>query len=745
MKKTLLASILLGLAVLATRADLIWYEPFNYADGPIIATGTNADGSTNWVRHSGSASPSDSLLSGHKLQVSTSSGTGSSAPARTDDVNRKLATTPGSPYTNGPTLLYASFTINFTNLPTANGSYFAHFLVNNTTFNGRLWALTGNPNGTSNVFSALPGTFRLGVSGGTIATPSKIFPVDLALNTDYQVVIAWDPVTLYAATLWVNPLSASDTSVTSGDTVTTPQAVTAFAFRQGAGFGGFLTVSNLAVATTFDEAVTNVWTTAPVAPVVVYQPQNVTNFVGSSATLSVVAAGQGLASLSYQWQKNGADVPNPNGDTNVFTIANLATGDAGSYTVVVSNPTTGLSATSAVAAIVVSTQPVPPQITQEPTNTTVYFGQTAMLSVTASGEPPLSYQWFYNGNPIGGATDATLNVPNVQTNNGTAGTYRCDVTNPFGTTPSSNAVLSAMAPPMVTIGYLRGLVDPVFFLPTNSTALYTVTGIVTSWTNLTTTGNSSFYLQDGTGGIDVFFAGADVQPQAGDSVTVTGPLGQFNSLLELNLNANDPSNQVLTNSQNNLLPPGVVLPFSFTNSPAFGGVGNALRLYQGAVVTFTNVFFPAGFAGTNLFASGQNYALTNEAGETFTLRVDSRVGDIIGQPIPPFAWTVRGPMSFYLGNTATNRSGGYQLLPTRYADIVTNAPPPVAGTITLVNGQAVVNWTAQPFMSYSLLRATDVAGPYIPLVSGLTFNTASGQYTDTNPVPATRFYRIISP
>ncbi len=96
MKKTLLASTWLCLAVLSVQADLIWYEPFNYADGPTIVTGTNADGSTNWVRHSGSASPSDSLLSGHKLQVSTSSGTGSPAPARTDDVNRKLANAPGS-------------------------------------------------------------------------------------------------------------------------------------------------------------------------------------------------------------------------------------------------------------------------------------------------------------------------------------------------------------------------------------------------------------------------------------------------------------------------------------------------------------------------------------------------------------------------------------------------------------------------------------------------------------------------
>lgn len=737
MKKTLLAATWLFLTVLSVPADLIWYEPFNYPDGCIE---TNAGGV--WICHSPSPAKLDAIVGNHQLQNSATGG----ALSRQDDVNRPLATTAGSPYTNAPQYLYASFTINCTNLPNGNGTYFAHFLVNNSTFQGKVFALTGNAASNAPLnFVPLPNTYRLGVSG-VANYANKVFPVDLAMNTAYQVVIGWDPAVNYSATLWVNPTDANDASVASNDPVSAPKAATAFAFRQASSFGNaFFTITNLAVATTFDEAATNVWNTAPAAPVVVYQPKSVTNFVGNPATLSVVAAGQGLAGLTYQWQKNGGDVPNPNGNTNVFTIASLATSDAGSYTVVVGNPTTGLSTTSAVANVAVNTQPVPPQITEQPTNTTVYFGQTATLSVTATGEPPLTYQWLNNGNPISGATDATLNVPNVQTNNGTTGTYRCDVTNPFGTTPSSNAVLAAVAPPVVTIGHLRGLVDPVFFLPTNTTALYTVTGIVTSWTNLTTPGNSSFYLQDDTGGIDVFFAGADAQPQAGDRVTVTGPLGQFNSLLELNLDANDPSNQVLTNSQNNLLPPGAVLPFSFTNSAAFGGVGDAIRWYQGSVVMFTNVFFPDGFAGTNVFAGGQNYTLTNQAGETFALRVDSRVGDIIGQPIPPFAWTVSGPMSFFLGNTATNRSGGYQLLPTRYADIVTSAPPPATGAIALVNGQTVVSWTAQPFMSYSLLCATDAAGPFVPLITGLTFNTPAGQYTDTNPVPATRFYRIVSP
>jgi len=268
-----------------------------------------------------------------------------------------------------------------------------------------------------------------------------------------------------------------------------------------------------------------------------------------------------------------------------------------------------------------------------------------------------------------------------------------------------------------------------------------VTGIVTTHTNITTSGNCSLYLQDDTGGINVFFAGSTARPAAGDILTVTGPLGQFNSLLELNLASSDPTHGIVTNSSGSLLPPGQVLPLSFTNGVGFGGVGESIRKFQGLVVTLTNVYFVNG-GGT--FASG-NYVMTNRAGESFSFRVDSRVSDIIGKPIPPFAWTVTGPMAFFLNATAANRSAGYQILPTRYVDIVTAEPPAVTGAGSFAVGQPTITWVAQPYMSYSILAAADVAGPYLPLITGLTFNTAAGQFTDTNASPATRFYKIVSP
>jgi hypothetical protein len=89
-----------------------------------------------------------------------------------------------------------------------------------------------------------------------------------------------------------------------------------------------------------------------------------------------------------------------------------------------------------------------PVITMQPTNQTVVVGQTATFAVSANGTPPLSYQWMFNTTNITGATNAVLILANAQFTN--AGSYSVLVTNAYGSITSSNALLTVLAPVIIT-------------------------------------------------------------------------------------------------------------------------------------------------------------------------------------------------------------------------------------------------------------------------------------------------------
>lgn len=89
-------------------------------------------------------------------------------------------------------------------------------------------------------------------------------------------------------------------------------------------------------------------------------------------------------------------------------------------------------------------QVIGPSILAQPQGQTNYVGDTANFTVTASGTAPLSYQWRFNGAPIGGATASNYVLANLQTSN--AGNYSVVVTNLGGMATSSNAILTVLVP-----------------------------------------------------------------------------------------------------------------------------------------------------------------------------------------------------------------------------------------------------------------------------------------------------------
>lgn len=82
-----------------------------------------------------------------------------------------------------------------------------------------------------------------------------------------------------------------------------------------------------------------------------------------------------------------------------------------------------------------------PTITKQPTNQNVFPGDTGSFSVTATGAT--GYQWRFNGANIPDATNATLQISDMDTNK--AGYYIVVVKNNTGWVPSRAAYLSAGA------------------------------------------------------------------------------------------------------------------------------------------------------------------------------------------------------------------------------------------------------------------------------------------------------------
>jgi hypothetical protein len=82
-----------------------------------------------------------------------------------------------------------------------------------------------------------------------------------------------------------------------------------------------------------------------------------------------------------------------------------------------------------------STQPT---ITVQPTNQSVPPGTNVTFSASVAGSRPLDYHWQYNGSMTVG-TNAALTLTNVQPSK--SGNYSLFVSNPYGSTNSSGAIL----------------------------------------------------------------------------------------------------------------------------------------------------------------------------------------------------------------------------------------------------------------------------------------------------------------
>jgi len=154
---------------------------------------------------------------------------------------------------------------------------------------------------------------------------------------------------------------------------------------------------------------------------------------GVPLSLSVVAVGQGP--LTFQWFLNGTAISGATNST--LQLLNPTTANYGSYTVVVSGSQGSVTSTPEVLGPL-----TPPTITASPASQTVSTGGSVNLTVAATGGN-LTYQWYFGGTALPGATNPNLYLTNVGANqSSTYGTYTVTVGNSLGSANSGPAGLT---------------------------------------------------------------------------------------------------------------------------------------------------------------------------------------------------------------------------------------------------------------------------------------------------------------
>jgi predicted extracellular nuclease len=233
-------------------------------------------------------------------------------------------------------------------------------------------------------------------------------------------------VTLYATT---TTLTSANTLITVTDT----------------GSGATATVLATAAANTVFRGVAFAPTAPAPDPNITTQPASTSVSNGNTATLTVV--GSGATTLSYQWyQGTSGDTSTPIAGATSASYTTPALSSTTSYWVRVTD--TNGSADSNTATVTVNIDPV---INIQPASTGILNGNTATLTVAASGATTLSYQWYQGtsgdtSTPIAGATSASYTTPAL---NATT-SYWVRVTDTNGSADSNTATVTVTIDPNIT-------------------------------------------------------------------------------------------------------------------------------------------------------------------------------------------------------------------------------------------------------------------------------------------------------
>jgi hypothetical protein len=178
-------------------------------------------------------------------------------------------------------------------------------------------------------------------------------------------------------------------------------------------------------------------------PSISMNPIGFTQSLHASQELTVYATG--TSTLLYQWFLNSTNIV---GATNSsYFITNLSLNQAGAYTVAVSN-------LYGYAISLPAYVDVAPTLTSPFSGATGLWGQNTTLGVGAVGSGSLSYQWYFNGVAITGATTNSYTIDGIQFTN--AGLYSVVISSPYGSV-TNTAYQVVVNPANTSLGIFPGV------------------------------------------------------------------------------------------------------------------------------------------------------------------------------------------------------------------------------------------------------------------------------------------------
>ena len=175
------------------------------------------------------------------------------------------------------------------------------------------------------------------------------------------------------------------------------------------------------------------------SPAIIVPPISQSVTAGFPATFTVAASGSGA--LKYQWYLGNAVIAGATG-TSYTTPATTVANNNKTFMVTVTSAS-GFGAVTSNPVVLTVVAPANATITTQPASQTAVVGQTATLTVVASGSPQLNYAWYEDNAQVASGPQNSFTTPTLTA----AGshTFYVIVSNPLNKIQSSNATLTVNA------------------------------------------------------------------------------------------------------------------------------------------------------------------------------------------------------------------------------------------------------------------------------------------------------------